>query len=710
MLTALKKTAFIGFFISVALFSKAQLVITPQSNAQALAQHLVGDGISISNVTITGSTNATGFFNNIGGTQIGIDSGIVLSTGHVLTSGFNTGLDGTQLDFASTIFLTPGDPQLSGLLGGSETNDAIILEFDFVPTGDTVRFQYVFSSEEYPTFTCSDFNDVFAFFISGPGITGAQNLALIPGTTIPVAINSINDGTDFDLTLCTAMGPGSPFTQYFVDNSGNGFFTHNGHTTVMTAESPVTPCQTYHLKIAIADVFDESYDSGVFLKAKSLISTPLDIINDNPVVNGVPYIVEGCTAGSIQVSRTQALSFPQEVSLYFAGTADNGTDVVTIPASVIIPANESVIAVPISPIADAIAEGIEELTIYVSYSNCGAASSVYSDSITINIGDQLSASTTTVFAGCTTSDGSITVNVPVDAGAAPYQYSLNGGANQSGNVFSDLAAGNYILSVSDATGCIYTIAAEVELNNTLNVDIQSNALSICQGGSFTPTVTSNATNFSWTPTAGVSAVTDMQPTITVNENTEYIVTASEGLCITTDTVDVTVFTGGTADAGPDQFVIAGDAVQLQASGSSGTYLWTPPMGLSATNILQPMASPTQTTTYTLEITTAQGCKVTDEVVVNVLPYCVDPMEAFTPNGDGINDQWLVTSGNCLRSARVEVFNRYGNKVFENDNYQNNWDGTYKGDPLPDGTYYFVITYQLINGKLVYLKGNVTILR
>ena len=80
------------------------------------------------------------------------------------------------------------------------------------------------------------------------------------------------------------------------------------------------------------------------------------------------------------------------------------------------------------------------------------------------------------------------------------------------------------------------------------------------------------------------------------------------------------------------------------------------------------------------------------------------------NGDGINDRWLITNGNCLSKATAQVFNRYGGKVFESNDYKNTWEGTYEGKPLPDGTYYYVLSYILLNGKTVYLKGNVTILR
>ena len=719
MHTALPKTTFVVFFVLAAFIGKTQLQITTQTNAQALAQRLVGDGITVSNVTITGSNLSTGYFKNVGGTQLGLDSGIVLSTGRVLTAGTLYGLNGPQTNLASTTLNTNGDPQLSALINNVVTYDATILEFDFIPIGDTVKFRYVFSSDEYPTFTCSDFNDVFAFFLSGPGIPGTKNLALVPGTNIPVAINSINSGTPGggnNIATCNAMGPGSPFTQYFVNNTGNANLTLNGHTTILNAISSVQPCQTYHLKIAIADVFDHSYDSGVFLEAKSLISTPLQIINANPVANGLPYMVEGCTNGAIKISRLKKQPSPQTINLFFAGTAINGIDVQTIPSSVTIPANDSIVTVPINSIADNITEGVEQLKIYVSYSSCGVATNVFADSITINLRDQLNALIATQPSACTPVTGSITLNVPATSGAPPYRYSLNGGTFQPGNVFSALAAGNYIVNIQDTSGCAFSSVIAVPLNNTLQVSVFPGDTTVCSGATFTPRVISSnsAATFSWTPSSGLAAPVPgvpFIPAITVpNVNTRYIVTSTLGQCQAKDTINVTSITGATANAGPDVTVIAGDQVQLQGSGSAGTYLWSPATGLSATNVLKPFASPTATTVYTFQVTSPQGCTASDFVQVNVVPYCVKPMEAFTPNGDGINDLWMVTNGTCLKAAKAEVFNRYGAKVFESQDYKNNWDGTYKGDPLPDGTYYFVITYQLINSKTVYLKGNVTILR
>jgi hypothetical protein len=180
---------FILFSVTAILFSNniaAQLVITTENNAQALAQKLVGAGVVISNVTLTGAPGATGFFNNISGTKISIDSGIVLTNGAAKTGtgSANWGVDGNgtvmaQDALANTNQQLSGDGDLARLLGvpKTDTHDACVLEFDFVPFGDSIKFNYVFSSEEYTQEYVCSFNDAFAFFISGPGIAGLKNIA-----------------------------------------------------------------------------------------------------------------------------------------------------------------------------------------------------------------------------------------------------------------------------------------------------------------------------------------------------------------------------------------------------------------------------------------------------------------------------------------------------------------------------------------------------
>lgn len=252
-----------------------------------------------------------------------------------------------------------------------------------------------------------------------------------------------------------------------------------------------------------------------------------------------------------------------------------------------------------------------------------------------------------------------------------------------------------------------TINVTVAAQRNLNVHADT---TICTGASFNSNGSGNATTYSWSPTAGVSNPAIANPVLSPANTTAYTVTATTGNCSISRTFTVTVVAGINIFAGNDITIIEGQTIQLQGSGSQGTYLWTPSTGLSSVSILNPNASPLVTTTYTLKITSAQGCTGTDDVIVTVVPYCIKPMEAITPNGDGINDRWLVTNGNCLSNASVHVYNRYGSLVYENKDYKNDWDGTYKGKPVPDATYYFVIEYSLLDGRHVTQKGSLTILR
>lgn len=181
----------------------------------------------------------------------------------------------------------------------------------------------------------------------------------------------------------------------------------------------------------------------------------------------------------------------------------------------------------------------------------------------------------------------------------------------------------------------------------------------------------------------------------------------------TKTVTIPLIPSSSASAGPDRTIVEGDVTILNGSGAAfpTTITWTPNTTLTASNSYTPTAKPITTTTYTLTVVESNGCTSSDDVVVTVIPYCVKPMNAFTPNGDGFNDRWLVTSGGaCTQQVIAKVFNRYGNLVYSNDNYNNDWDGTYKGKPVADGTYYYVLLYRLVNGNSIPVKGDVTILR
>jgi gliding motility-associated-like protein len=193
------------------------------------------------------------------------------------------------------------------------------------------------------------------------------------------------------------------------------------------------------------------------------------------------------------------------------------------------------------------------------------------------------------------------------------------------------------------------------------------------------------------------------------------ITIRDAACGTlTKTVTIALKPSPVVNAGPDKTIVDGDVVMLEGSGVPNPALiaWTPNATLTAANTYTPLAKPNITTNYTLTVTNQNGCLSADNALVTVIPYCLKVMNAFTPNGDGMNDKWIVTNngGNCTKQVFVTVFNRYGNVVYKNENYTNDWDGTYNGKPVPDATYYYVITYYLINGKSMILKGDVTILR
>jgi len=199
----------------------------------------------VSNVTYKGVTTAAGTFQG-GSGIIGFDSGIVLSTGQIADV-----VGPNETDSTTTAHGTPGDAQLSSLAGGTETHDAAVLGFDFVASSDTLSFQYAFGSEAYVEYVNSEYNDVFGFFING------TNCAMVGG--LPVSVNTVNDQDN----------AGS-----FLDNTAATINTElDGLTTVLTCTASVKKGATNHLKLAIADVSDEQYDSAVFLKAGSFITT-----------------------------------------------------------------------------------------------------------------------------------------------------------------------------------------------------------------------------------------------------------------------------------------------------------------------------------------------------------------------------------------------------------------------------------------------------
>jgi gliding motility-associated-like protein len=255
------------FIITIICFSGGyrafgQITWTTGYTADDLAAYLAGDGVEVDNATINCHNLAFGYFDCVD-CNVGIDSGIVLTTGRVsnIAGPNNLGSTGTNNSW-------PGDADLNAYPGVGTTHDACVLEFDVYSPGDSLKFDYVFGSDEYPEFVGS-INDAFVFWISGPGYAVPTNIALIPGTALPVTIDNVNAG-DYP-EYYNANGTGG----VGVWAADNYYIEYDGFTTVLSAKAGVSPCSWYHLKLAIGDESDFVYDSGVFLKAKSLVTNYL---------------------------------------------------------------------------------------------------------------------------------------------------------------------------------------------------------------------------------------------------------------------------------------------------------------------------------------------------------------------------------------------------------------------------------------------------
>lgn len=249
------------------------LEITITENGSELVDGILGSGISVTpgSIVYSGAPQASGIF------KAGSSSGITIDRGILLTSGNAVGAVGPNAydEYTGSNGL-PGDAQLDGLIPGYSTYDATSLEFRFTTTGGNLYFNYVFASEEYNEFSNTEFNDVFGFYLDG------KNIALIPGTTIPVSINTVNNGSREEGPL-PGDNPSNP--GYFINNdlqNGGPFFDiqYDGFTTVLAAQALNLSPGEHSIRLAIADAGDDLYDSGVFIQAGSFSDIPTDA---NPV-------------------------------------------------------------------------------------------------------------------------------------------------------------------------------------------------------------------------------------------------------------------------------------------------------------------------------------------------------------------------------------------------------------------------------------------
>jgi len=579
---------------------------TTLTPAQLVTNVLLGTGVIASNIVYTGDANAIGFFNGglTGITPLGIDSGVVMTTGTVLNNG--SGPQGPNNSTgAGTDNQQPGDTYLTSI-AGANTFNAAILEFDFIPMADSVKFRYVFGTDEYMEYVTGGFADVFAFVLSGVSVPLAPtNIALIPSTTNPVTA----------LTVNANLNP-----QFYVDNENppGTCVQYDGFTTVLTAQYPVQCGETYHIRLAIADALDGVVDAGVFLEAGSFTTGEVNLATEISYgSNNDSTLYEGCGQACIILARTGSTAQSDTISLTVGGTAVNGVDFIpALPSQVIFQPGQDSVVICIQAVQDLTPEGLETLIIN---SNATGPCVQSVTSLTLYMSDFLPLVADAGDDTTMCSSNPVIIGGPATGGVEPYHYIWSTGDTTQFISVSPSVTTTYFVQVTDPCGSpVGYDSVTVYLPSTQALQaVGSSDLDLCTGDAaiLTVSATGGSQPYSvlWTTVSGTDTVPN--PTSAVNTFTPT---------------------------------------------SNGTFL----------------------------VIVQEGCGAIagDTINITMADCAVVPPNVFTPGGDGNNDLLVFTGLEDFPGSMLFIYNRWGNKIYESSDYQNNWNGS----SVSDGTYYYIL--------------------
>ncbi|MBL7952591.1 MAG: choice-of-anchor L domain-containing protein [Flavobacteriales bacterium] len=673
----------------------AQLAVDESMTPAELLQNvLLGGGVSVSNIVYNGVAvpntieQGAASFTQTG--DLGLDAGVILS------SGFAASVVGPETNFSSDDLENNGnDPDLEAIVGGPITNYSI-LEFDFVPTGDSLKFRYVFGSEEYPSFVCS-FNDAFGFFLSGPGIAGpysggAINIAVLPDGVTPVTIANVNSGAgnDPEDPDCPAVNP-----DYYVNNTDGQTLCFGGFTTVLTAFALVQCGETYHIKLAVGDAgndfdSDTAYDSAVFLEAGSFTSTGQVIpqLVTGPGVIG-NTMNEGCVPVELVFTRQGDVSLQETVDIAISGAATAGVDYSpALPSQLTFAAEDSTVSFELDIPLDA--DGPEDLVITISQLIvCANANveTVFEFVIDSPLPLQLNG-LTNIDATC----GDVNVLDPqIGGGVGYYGYQWSTGETTPTITVSPEVTTTYDLTVTD--GCSvepisgsFTVTLPVydPLEVVVSPDIQIPCLGTDQI-SVTSTVGGNGVyTYTWTRAGDVVGST-ATVTVPASEPVHYVVTVTEGcgevvqdsVMVSTEPLDPVVVT-----VSDDVTVIcAGDTASVSVvdiTGGNGVYelTWMNAAGQVLSNAYDMDVAVPQDETYTVTVNDQCGYSG-DAQVRTLLPH-------YSPFQLVVTDDHVICFGD---SSNVQVEVLGGSGYYTIEWVDRGWtDPILKVIPIEDQTY------------------------
>jgi gliding motility-associated-like protein len=690
---------FASFILMFAKIGSSQISITNQTAQELIQNVLVGTGVQVSNVTFNGSALQIGRFSNGASTNLGLNAGIVLTTGTATQNVAGPNMDdATSTSPESNISNDPDLNQILSSLGTApETNNLCVIEFDFIPSGDSIRFKYVFGSEEYNEWVCSDFFDAFGFFLSGPGISGvfsnsSKNLAIVPGTALPVGINTVNNGSPGENAI---FSPNCPFgglsnSQYYRNNQNGTTLEMDGFTKVFTALSKVQCGQTYHIKLIIANGGDVNYDSWVFLEAQSLSSNVLGIQLAGLLPDS--SVVEGCVQGSIRFVRSQN-SEEETIPVTFGGTAQPGIDYTELPLSITFPAGRDTVIFFLEALADQIEEGTESLIISFRVINECGDTLVVSSILKIKDPYKLSIAPNDPVLSC---PQPFYLFAPaVSGGFPPYSFLWDYNAQTTNSIVVPITSSDtFIVKVKDLSNCFAVEVADTIIV-TLNYDsLQTtsgsqelcNKTSLIIGGS--AIAGSQPYTFNWTGFGQADSIV-VSPTGTTFYSYQVTdacnITAVDSFLVTVTQFDSLIVTTN------DTTVCIGQEVLLQTlvSGGAGayTYAWSGAGTIASLNDSISTIKAENTSVYLIQVTDFCGIISKDSMLVTAEKCELQVGNACSPNGDGVNDYFEIINIQYYPNSSLSIYNRWGKKLFEQKGYVNSWNGD---SNTTSGTYFYIL--------------------
>ncbi len=629
-----------GLFSLITPHSYAQLVVdNTLTPTQMVEDVLLGPGVTASNISFTGVSGQSGYFNG-SNSNIGLAEGVILSSGNVVTAIGPNDNGGAGNNVGSA-----GDDDLE-LLSGVNSFDAAVLEFDFVPTGDSIDFSYVFGSEEYNEFVCGTVNDVFGFFLSGPGIAGpytngAINIALVPGTNTPVSINTVNNGTagiSGIAATCAALDPNwASYNIYFAGNPGGATIQYDGFTVVLRAKAAVECGETYHIKLAISDGGDGIYDSGVFLEARSFRSNIVEVeiaTASGSVEDGGGWIVEGCTPATIEFTRPfENADTLLAVPVYLSGSAINGVDFSGVPDTVFFAIGDTSVSIEIQALQDGTVEVGDSIVITVyTISLCGDTIISTGTIQILDVGPPYPAMAPADFVWC--NSDSVLLTATAMLGNPPYTFEWSNGAVGNAIWVQPNSDTSFVVQATDACGTpSFTDVVNIDFVITTLQTSMDVTLS-CPGDN--ATLTAIATNgipsysYSWSSGQSSSTIT-VQPT----QTTEYVISVTDNCpqgSTVRDTITVTVlpYTAVSVSVADTSVLCPGDAVSISSAIANGAFPFDYSWSNGATGP-STTANPNSTSDLILTVTDHCGSVATDTATVLVPVYA--PLSVTILNDD-----------------------------------------------------------------------------